>query len=102
MVWTKLGLTKQRSRGLQPNKLHRPHLSKRHYLIAGGAVLLAAALASSAVAKWGSDPVTVPEHTRIRVLLDQAVSTNARPGHRATVSKPVAIEGKLDRFSPSR
>lgn len=91
MVWTKLGLT-----GLQPKKLHRPHLSKRHYLIAGGAVLLAAALASSAVAKWGSDPVAVPEHTRIHVVLDQAVSTNARAGHRfrATVSKPVVIEGK--------
>ena len=96
MVWTKLGLTKQRLPGLQPKKLHRPHLSKRHYLIAGGAVLLAAALANSAVAKWGSDPVTVPEHTRIHVVLDQAVSTNARPGHRfrATVSKPVVIEGK--------
>jgi hypothetical protein len=96
MVSTKLGLTKQRLRGLQPKKLHRPHLSKRHYLIAGGAVLLAAALASSAVAKWGSDPVTVPEHTRIHVVLDQAVSTNAGPGHhfRATVSKPVVIEGK--------
>lgn len=96
MVWTKLGSTKQRLPGLQPKKLHRPHLSKRHYLIAGGAVLLAAALASSAVAKWGSDPVAVPEHTRIHVVLDQAVSTNARPGHRfrATVSKPVVIEGK--------
>ena len=54
MVWNNLGLTKQRSRGLPPKKLHQPHLSKRHYLIAGGAVLLAAALASSAVAKWGS------------------------------------------------
>lgn len=96
MVWTKLGLTKQRLPGLPPKKLHRPHLSKRHYLIAGGAALLAAALASSAVAKWGSDPVAVPEHTRIHVVLDQAVSTNARPGHRfrATVSKPVVIEGK--------
>ena len=98
MVWTKLGLTKQRLRGLQPKKVLRPHLSKRHYLIAGGAVLLTAALASSAVAKWGSDPVTVPEHTRIHVVLDQAVSTNARPGHhfRATVSKPVVIEGKTE------
>lgn len=98
MVWTKLGLTKQRLRWLQPTKLHRPHLTKRHYLIAGGAVLLAAALASSAVAKWGNstDPVTVPERTRIHVVLDQAVSTSARPGHhfRATVSKPVVIGGK--------
>ena len=98
MVWTKLGLTKQRLRWLQPKNLHRPQLTKRHYLVAGGAVLLAAALASSAVAKWGNstDPVTVPEHTRLHVVLDQAVSTNARTGHhfRATVSKPVVIEGK--------
>src|SRR5215469_13903288 len=98
MVWTKQGLTMQRLRRLQPKKLHRPHLTKRHYLIAGGAVLLAAALASGAVAKWGNgaDPVTVPEHTRILVVLDQAVSTNERPGHqfRATVRKPVVVEGK--------
>ena len=98
MVWTKLGLTKQRLRWLQPKNLHRPQLTKRHYLVAGGAVLLAAALASSAVAKWGNstDPVTVPEHTRLHVVLDQAVSTNARTGHhfRATVSKPVVIGGK--------
>src|SRR5207237_3544295 len=91
MVWTKLGLTKQRMRKLQPKKLHGLHLSKRHYLIAGGAVLLTAALASSAVAKWGdsTDPVTVPEHTRIHVVLDQAVSTGTKPGHhfRATVSR---------------
>src|SRR5207244_11785291 len=66
MVWTKLGLTKQRMRKLQPKKLHGLHLSERHYLIAGGAVLLTAALASSAVAKWGhsTDPVTVQEQTR--------------------------------------
>ena len=98
MVWTKLGLTKERMRKLQPKKLHGLHLSKRHYLIAGGAVLLAAALASSAVAKWGhsTDPVTVPEHTRIHVVLDQAVSTGTKPGQhfRATVSKPVVIEGE--------
>src|SRR5215469_596450 len=98
MVWTKLGLTKQRLRWLEPKNLHRPQLTKRDYLVAGGAVLLAAALASSAVAKWGNstDPVTVPEHTRIHVVLDQAVSSNARTGHhfRATVSKPVVIEGK--------
>src|SRR5437879_13873330 len=98
MVWTKLGLTKQRMRKWEPKKLTGLHLSKRHYLIAGGAVLLTAALASSAVAKWGhsTDPVTVPEHTRIHVVLDQAVSTGTKPGHhfRATVSKPVVIEGK--------
>lgn len=97
MVWTKLGLTKQRLRSLQPKKLQGLHLSKRHYRFAGSAVLLAAALAGSA-AMWGhsSDPVTVPEHTRIHVVLDQAVSTSMKPGHhfRTTVSKPVVIEGK--------
>src|SRR5207249_9800836 len=98
MVWTKLGLTKQRLNKLHFNTLKKLHLSKRHYLIAGTAVLLAAALAGSAVAMWGhgTDPVTVPEHTRIHVVLDQAVSTSTRPGHhfRATISKPVVIEGK--------
>src|SRR5215469_6881909 len=78
MVWTKLGLTKQ------------------HFLTAVIAVLLSAALASSAVAAWGSDPVTVPEHTRIHVVLDQTVATSERPGRhfRTTVSQPVVIEGK--------
>src|SRR5439155_8844105 len=98
MVWTKLGLTKQRLNKLHFNTLKKLHLSKRHYLIAGTAVLLAAALAGSAVAMWGhgTDPVTVPGHTRIHVVLDQAVSTSTRPGHhfRATISKPVVIEGK--------
>ena len=93
MVWTKLG--KERLRKSQPKK---PSLTKRHYLTSGGAVLLAGALASGAVAKWGhsTDAVTVPELTRINVVLDQAVSTSAKPGHhfRATVSKPVLIEGK--------
>ena len=45
---------------------------------------------------WGSDSVTVPQRTRIHVVLDQAVTTGTRPGHhfRATVSQPVVIEGK--------
>src|SRR5262245_32756544 len=78
MVWTKLGLT------------------KRHFLTAGTAVRLSTALASSAVAAWGSDSVTVPERTRIHVVLDQTVTTSERPGHhfRTTVSQPVVIEGK--------
>jgi len=44
----------------------------------------------------GSDPVTVPEHTRIHVVLDQTVATSERPGRhfRATISQPVVIEGK--------
>jgi len=98
MLWTKLGLNKLRSRKLQLNsdKLKELHLTKRHYLIAGGLVLLLAALASGANAMWGSDAVTVPEHTRIHVVLDQAVATSTKLGHhfRATVSNPVVIEGK--------
>ena len=98
MLWTKLGLNKLRSRKLQLNsdKLKKLHLTKRHYLIAGGLVLLLAALASGANAMWGSDAVTVPEHTRIHVVLDQAVATSTKLGHhfRATVSNPVVIEGK--------
>ena len=96
MLWTKLGLNKLRLRKLHLNKLKKLHLTKRHYLIAGGAVLLLAALAGGVNAMWGSDAVTVPEHTRIHVVLDQAVATSTRPGHhfRATVSRPVVIKGK--------
>src|SRR5205823_14967004 len=49
MVWTKLGLTKQRLRKCQPKrakKLQRLRLAKRHYFIAGGMLLLAFALRS--------------------------------------------------------
>jgi len=71
-------------------------LNKRHYLFIGGTLLLAVAPAVGAAAIWGSDPVTVPEHTTIHVTLDQTVATSEKPGHhfRATVSKPVVIEGK--------
>src|SRR2546429_6514454 len=97
MVWTKLGLTKQRMRKLQPKKLHGLHLSKRHYLIAGGAVLLTAALASNAVAKWGhsTDPVTLPEHTPNHQVLAHGVSTRTKPGHHfpATVLTPARDQG---------
>lgn len=98
MVWTKLRLTKQRlsKRHFNSDKLTKLRLRRRHYLIAGGALLLAMALPASARANWGSDAVTVPQHTRIHVVLDQAVATNERPGHhfRATISKPVVIQGK--------
>ena len=74
------------------------HLTKRHYLITGGAVLLAAALTvSAATLRAGSDPVMLPERTAIHVTLDQAVATNqSRPGDHfdATVSEPVVIDGK--------
>src|SRR6266567_3243167 len=73
-------------------------LSKRHNVMTRGAVLLTAALTLSAVTlKAGTDPVTVPERTAIRVTLDQSVATNrSKPGDHfvATVSEPVVINGK--------
>jgi hypothetical protein len=77
--------------------LHLP-FTKRRYLIAGGAILLAAALTLSASAMLDrSDPVTLPEFTAIHVTLDQAVASNqSRPGDHfdATVSEPVVVDGK--------
>ncbi len=74
------------------------HLTKRHYLMVGGAILLAAALTlSAATLRDGSDPMTLPEHTAIHVTLDQALATNqSRPGDHfdATVSEPVVVDGK--------
>ena len=74
------------------------HLTKRHYLITGGAILLAAVLTvSAATLRAGSDPVMLPERTAIHVTLDQAVATNqSRPGDHfdATVSEPVVVNGK--------
>jgi hypothetical protein len=73
-------------------------LTKRHYLIGGIAVLLAAALTVSAVTlRDRSDPVTLPERTEIHVTLDQALASNqSRPGDHfdATVSEPVVMDGK--------
>ena len=74
------------------------HLTKRHYLIVGGSVLLAAVLTLSAATRrdW-SDPVTLPEHTAIRVTLDQALASDqSKPGDHfdATVSEPVVVDGK--------
>ena len=73
-------------------------LTKRHYLIGGGATLLALALVASAVTLANRpDFVTVPELTPIHVTLDQAVTSKQnRPGDRfdATVSEPVVIDGK--------
>jgi hypothetical protein len=74
------------------------HLTKRHYLISGGAILLAAALTvSAATLRDTSNPVTLPEHTAIHVTLDQALATDqSKPGDHfdATVSEPVVIDGK--------
>jgi len=74
-------------------------LTKRHYLIGGGATLLALALIASAVVAVSHrpDPVTVPELTPIHVTLDQAVTSNQnRPGDHfdATISEPVVVDGK--------
>src|SRR5260221_12339102 len=73
-------------------------LNKRHYIMMGGAVLLAAGLTvSAATLQDGSDPVMLPEHTAIHVTLDQALATNqSRPGDHfdATVSEPVVVNGK--------
>jgi hypothetical protein len=73
-------------------------LTKRHYLIGGGATLLALALVVSAVTVANRpDPVTVPELTPIHVTLDQAVTSNqSRPGDHfdATISESVVVDGK--------
>ena len=73
-------------------------LTKRHYLIGGGATLLALALVASAVTMANRpNPVTVPELTPIHVTLDQAVTSNqSRPGDHfvATISEPVVVDGK--------
>jgi hypothetical protein len=73
-------------------------LTKRHYLMIGGSVLLAGALALAATTLPDrSDPVTLPEHTAIHVTLDQALSTrqsNSGDHFDATVSEPVVVDGK--------
>ncbi len=73
-------------------------LTKRHYLIGGGATLLALALVASAVTVANRpDPVTVAELTPIHVTLDHAVTSNqSRPGDHfdATISEPVVVDGK--------
>ena len=73
-------------------------LTKRHYLMIGGSVLLTAAMTLAATTLPDrSDPVTLPENTAIRVTLDQALSSDlSKAGDRfeATVSEPVVIEGK--------
>jgi hypothetical protein len=73
-------------------------LTNKHYLIMGVSVVLAAALTlSAATLRDSSYPVTVPEHTSIRVTLDQALASNqSRPGDHfdATVSEPVVVDGK--------
>lgn len=74
------------------------YLTKRSYLLGGGALVLVAALVASA-AVYGNrqDPVTVPEQTPIHVTLDQSLASNRSiPGDhfQATVSEPVIVDGK--------
>ncbi len=74
------------------------HLTKRHYLIIGAVLLAAALTLSAATLRDGSDPVTLPEHTAIRVTLDQALATDqSRPGDHfdATVSAPVVVNDRV-------
>src|SRR5262249_25962448 len=72
-------------------------LTKRHYLIGGGAALVALALVFASAAYPGSpDAVTVPQHTPIHVVLDQKVTSKEKPGtpFRTTVSEAVVVDGK--------
>jgi len=76
------------------------HLSKKHYLMAGGSVALAVALGIGAAElprRPSTVELTVPENTVLHVSLGQAVASDEnRPGDHfeATVSAPVVIEGK--------
>jgi hypothetical protein len=73
-------------------------LSKRSYLLMGGAVVLAAALVTgAAVHSDRPESMTVPEQTPIHITLDQAVSSdqNISGDHfQATVTEPVDVNGK--------
>jgi len=75
-------------------------LSKRSYLLVGGAVLLTAAVALAATVTRSRDavvPVTLPEETAIHITLNQALASNqSRPGDHfeATVSEPFVVDGK--------
>src|SRR2546425_3711760 len=75
------------------------HLTKRHYLMTGVVLVLAAVLTlSAATLRNSTGPVMLPERTAIRVTLDQALATNqSRPGDHfdATVSDPVVVDGKI-------
>lgn len=88
---------------LLPN-LHVPklnvsklRLAKPRYLLLGGAVLLAALVASAATLDAARpDELTIPERTPIHVTLDQTLATNknkAGDHFQATVSQPVVVDG---------
>jgi hypothetical protein len=76
------------------------NLTKRHYLIAGGSLLLAVALGVAAATlpnRSKLESLTVPPDTQIHVILNQGVASDqSRPGDHfeSTVSQPVLIDGK--------
>jgi hypothetical protein len=76
------------------------NLTKRHYLIAGGSLLLAVALGVAATTfpnRSKFESLTVPPDTPIHVTLNQGVASDqSRPGDHfeSTVSQPVLIDGK--------
>lgn len=76
-------------------------LTKRHYLLGGGAALLALVLGVTAATlprhSKRPETVTITESTPIHVTLDQAVASDEnRPGDHfeARVSQPVIVDGK--------
>lgn len=75
-----------------------PRLSKRKYILLGGAVLLAGAVVLAAsIGMNRSDRVTLPGETVIHVTLNQALASNQnRPGDHfeATVSEPIVVANK--------
>ena len=78
--------------------------TRRKYILGGGAVLLAAALAVAGGTQIRHRieanrivPITVPDDTSIHVTLNQAVSSDqSRPGDHftATVSQPIILDDK--------
>src|SRR6266853_5367159 len=73
-------------------------LTKRSYLLMGGAVVLAAALVTGArVYADRPDLLTVPEQTPIHITLDQTVASDqVRSGDhfQATVTEPVDVKDR--------
>jgi hypothetical protein len=78
-------------------------LTKRHYLMLGGAGALVVAVGAGAVTlhRRMEAPkivdITVPQYTPIHVTLDQAIASDEnRPGDHfeATISQPVVVDGR--------
>jgi hypothetical protein len=74
-------------------------LTKRMYLLIGGAPLATAAVALAATAvRHRAVPVTIADETAIHVTLNEALSPATRTGpgdhFEATVSEPIVVDGK--------